>query len=87
MAPLSGKRLRELKETAVGDRNRVARAIELADVTQMDVAATTGLPQSYISDVARNRYQTITVDNARKFADYFGCQIEDLFPAREAVAS
>lgn len=30
-----------------------------------------------ISDVARQRYRTITVENARKFARYFGCSIED----------
>lgn len=65
----------------------MARAFELAKVTQLEVATATGLPQPYISDVARNRYQTITVENAHKFADYFGCTIEDLFPAREAVAS
>jgi transcriptional regulator with XRE-family HTH domain len=87
MARLRGRKLRELRETPASESNRVARAIELAHVTQLDVAAVTGLPQPYISDVARNRYQTITVDNARKFAEYFGCAIEDLFPAREAVAS
>lgn len=86
MSLLNPRRLRELRDTAT-EGNRVARAIELAEVTQLDVAAATGLPQPYISDVARNRYQTITVDNAHKFADYFGCAIEDLFPAREAVAS
>ena len=31
-------------------------------------------------DVARQRYRTTTVENARKFADYFGCSIADLFP-------
>ena len=34
----------------------------------------------HVSDVARRRYRTITVENARKFARYFGCSIEDLFP-------
>lgn len=68
--------------------NRVAKAISLAGVTQVTVAAALGLPQPYVSDVARRRYETITVKNAQKFADYFGCHIEDLFPApREAVAS
>lgn len=84
---LSVRKLRELRATATKDGNRIARAIELAGVTQQDIASETKLPQPYISDVARNRYQTITVENARKFADYFGCAIEDLFPAREAVAS
>ena len=68
-------------------RNRVAKAIALAGVTQGAVAAALGFPQPYVSDVARCRYQTITVDNARKFANYFGCSIEDLYPAPEQAAS
>ena len=60
--------------------NRVAKAISLAGVTQVTVARALGLPQPYISDVARQRYRTITVEHARKFARYFGCSIEDLFP-------
>ena len=60
--------------------NRVAKAISLAGVTQVTIAKKLGLPQPYVSDVARCRYRTITVENARKFARYFGCSIEDLFP-------
>ena len=60
--------------------NRVAKAISLAGVTQVTLAEAIGLSQPYISDVARGRYRTITVEHARKFADYFGCSIEDLFP-------
>ena len=67
--------------------NRVAKAIALAGVTQGTVASALGFPQPYISDVARHRYQTITVENARKFAHYFGCSIEDLFPAPKRAAS
>lgn len=43
--------------------------------------------QPYISDVARGRYQTITLVKARKFAEYFGCAIEDLFPAPSALVA
>ena len=50
--------------------NRVAKAISVAGVTQVTVADAVGLPQPYVSDVARQRYRTITVENARKFADY-----------------
>lgn len=75
--------LRKAKTTG----NRIARAAELADVTLTAVAAEAHLPYTYVSDVSRNRYQTVTVENAHKFADVFGCAIEDLFPAREAVAS
>ncbi len=85
MRPLSARLLRELRETKT-DGNRVAKAIDLSKATQIDIAAVTGLPQPYISDVARNRYQTITVENARKLAECFGCAIEDLFPAKQEVA-
>lgn len=83
---LTAKQLRDLRDTVIEDGNRVARAFELAGVTQMEVAVATELPQPYISDVVRSRYKTITVENAHKLAQYFGCSIEDLFPAREAVA-
>ena len=60
--------------------NRVAKAISLVGVTQATLAEAVGLSQPYVSDVARQRYRTISVDKARLFADYFGCRIEDLFP-------
>ena len=60
--------------------NRVAKAMALAGVTQVTVAKALRLTQPYVSDVARARYRTITVENAWKFATYFGCRIEDLFP-------
>ena len=61
--------------------NRVARAMALTGITQTTLALEIGLSQAYISDVARQRYRTITVASARKFARHFGCSIEDLFPA------
>lgn len=80
---LTRDQLKQLRATPTAPgANRVGKAIELAGVTQLEVTAATGLPQPYVSDVARNRYQTITVENAHKFSDYFGCPIEDLFPAR-----
>ena len=60
--------------------NRVAKAMALSGVTQVTVAKALGLTQSYVSDVARGRYRTITVEDAREFASYFGWRIEDLFP-------
>ena len=38
------------------------------------------MTQAYVSDVVHCRYRTITVVNARRFARYFGCSVEDLFP-------
>jgi transcriptional regulator with XRE-family HTH domain len=63
--------------------NRLRQAIELAGVTQTEMSHDLRIPQSYISDVASNRYGTITVQSAHRFAAYFECQIEDLFPKEE----
>ena len=60
--------------------NRVATALSLARVTQVTLAAAIGVTQAYVSDVARQRYSTITLASARKFTRFFGCSIDDLFP-------
>ena len=57
--------------------------ISLAGVTQVTLAAVIGVTQAYVSDVARQRYSTITVASARKFTRFFGCSIDDLFPPRD----
>lgn len=61
--------------------NRVARAMALTGITQTTLALEIGLSQACVSDVGRQRHRTITIANARRFARYFGCSIEDLFPA------
>ena len=58
----------------------VATAISLAGVTQVTVAEAIGVTQAYVSDVAPQRYSTITVASARKFTRFFGCSIDALFP-------
>ena len=61
-------------------RNRVAKALELGGVTQTAIAQDLGLTPSYISDVTRERFKTITLENAYKLCTYFNCTIEPLFP-------
>lgn len=85
---LTTKQLKQLREAPIGPvGNRLAAAIEIADTTSAEVARSTEFTPQYVSDVACGRWDDIKVGNARKFADYFGCQIEDIFPARHAVAS
>ncbi len=60
--------------------NRVAKAMSLTGITQTALAGALSWSQPYVSDVVRRRYRTITVKMAWKFAKYFGCTIEDLFP-------
>ena len=52
------------------DARRVAKAIALAGVTQRRVGKALGVSQAYVSDVARRRYPTITVESACKFGRY-----------------
>lgn len=83
---LTPSQRRELLRYEVGESgNRIVKARALAGLTQAELAERTGLTQPYVSDVDRGRYGTITLDNARKFAECFGCSIEDLFPAPEKV--
>lgn len=85
--PLTAAQLRDLRRAdSSGTGNRLAKAIDLVDVTQAELAAAVGVAQPYVSAVALGKHATITVENAHKFADYFGCAIEDLFPAKQEVA-
>lgn len=61
--------------------------MQLAGVTQVQVAEAVGLTQGYVSKLARGQYTSeLPGDTMRRFADLFGCAIEDLFPSRQAVA-
>jgi transcriptional regulator with XRE-family HTH domain len=83
---LTRSEINELRSTVVPSGNRVKAAIKLSRRTQGEIAAELGFTQSYLSNVARGHFATITVENARKLADFFGVAIEDLFPARQEVA-
>lgn len=60
--------------------------MSLAGLTQVVVAERTGFTQSYVSRVQSGRYRDLPGETMRAFADLFGCAIEDIFPARQAVA-
>lgn len=84
--PLTEAQLIQLRKARTTG-NKVNKAIELAGITRVFLSEQTGLRYTYVTDVAANRYETVTVENAHKFADFFGCAIEDLFPPqRERVA-
>lgn len=83
---LTSTQLRRLRADATGSGNRVRAARALMKMTQQQLADAIGLTQTTLSDIERQRYGTVTVDTARKLSDFFGCSIEDLFPAKQAVA-
>jgi transcriptional regulator with XRE-family HTH domain len=77
--------LRAIPADTVPNRLRVAFA--LTDTRQVDACAATGISAARISDLVRGEYKSVSIDVCHALADFFGCAIEDLFPARQAVAS
>lgn len=76
---LTPQQLRRLRGEPT-DGNRIASARHLLGVTQVEMARTTGLTQSQLSDLERARYVNTRLQIAHRLADYFGCAIEDIFP-------
>jgi len=82
---LSTRQLAELRRSGHEAPNRIAIAMKLAEVTQVQLAERTGFTQSYVSRVKDGRYSALPGETMRTFAEAFGCSIEDLFPARVAA--
>jgi transcriptional regulator with XRE-family HTH domain len=81
--PLTHRQLAALRSAPTPvSGNRVAIAMKALNLTQAVLADRIGVTQPYVSAVVTGRHSTITVENAGKFALFFGCQIEDLFPCR-----
>ena len=83
---LNPQQLAKLRRTPTVGWNKVAQAIDLLNLTMVQVSKGTGLPYTYVSDVKACRFETITVANAHKFAKFFGCLVDDLFPELEVAA-
>lgn len=66
--------------------NKLSIAFAFSGEKQTDACESTGLSASDMSKLVRGAYQSLDVDKARRVAAYFGCSIEDLFPARQEVA-
>lgn len=76
------------KSPAIGPSpSRLRAAIELAGVTQMQVADAVKVSQSQVSEDAAGKFAEMSLEKARAYASYFDCDIKDIFPERQAVAS
>ena len=64
--------------------NGLRKAMELTGLTQVRLAEAVGLTQPYISQLVNGNHPSLPVETAGKLSDFFGCQIEDLFPSRAA---
>ena len=83
---LDQKQIKKLRAARVSEPNKLKKAIELAGVTQEQVAAGIRSSQPHVTEIANGNYSKLPLETARSLAKFFGCAIEDLFPAREAVA-
>ncbi len=85
---LTPDQVRKLRRAAPVAGNKLKTARALAGLTQVELCDALGITQSTLSDLERKRWGGVTVDTARRFSEFFGVEIEDLFPARrESVAS
>lgn len=83
---LTRKQLAELKAAKLVGANKLKKAIDLAKSTQEQVADGIGVSQSHVTEIANGNYSKLPLETARDLSKFFGCQIEDLFPERQAVA-
>jgi transcriptional regulator with XRE-family HTH domain len=80
---LTKRQIALLKRSRLTGGNRLATAKTMAGLTQTQIAARTGLPQSYISRLQNGHYRAaLPGETMRIFATLYGCAIEDLFPRR-----
>lgn len=85
---LSRDKLIRLRAMPVGTSgNRLDYAMDLAEITQVQLGERTGFAQPYISRIANGFHERMPLDTARAIADVFGCTVDDIFPGRQAVAS
>ncbi len=82
---LSTKNLRELRRAQPAEGNRLRLAMKLANTTQVQVSAAIGIAQSQVSVDAAGKSAEISLDKARAYAEFFGCDVDDLFPAEQAA--
>lgn len=82
--PLTTEQLAALRTFPLGPLpNKVRLARTLIGEKQNVVAAALGFSNPQLSEIERGEYKDIPLENARPLSEYFGCRIEDLFPARD----
>jgi DNA-binding Xre family transcriptional regulator len=85
--PLSEEQLEALRRVPLLDMpNKVQLALTFTQAQQKDIVVESGLTTDVVHRIVTGKKQAVSVDEAGKLAAFFGCAIEDLFPAREAVA-
>jgi DNA-binding Xre family transcriptional regulator len=85
--PLTTEQVAALRAVPLGGMpNKLRIALALSAAKQTEVSEETGIQIPNLNRLVNGKYGDLNVDTARKLAEFFGCAIEDLFPARQAVA-
>jgi transcriptional regulator with XRE-family HTH domain len=88
MRPLTPDLLTKLRRRRLPRTgNKIAIALELSEAKAMDIVRATGFAPQYVSDIKNGRTNNLKIASARKFATFFGCSIDDLFPPREGLSA
>lgn len=67
--------------------NKVRLARTMLSKQQREIAVALGVAVPVLSEIERGEYKDVALERARALAAFFGCEIVDLFPAREAVSA
>lgn len=82
---LSKHQVRRLRATPLGDApNRLRLAMDALEVTEEQVEAGCGVSQSNINKLLNGNRPNPSRDTMSRLAQFFGCLMDDLFPATEA---
>ncbi len=82
---LTTKQIAQVRRDREG-RNGLACAMRLTGVTQVQLAEALEITQPVVSRLVNGQYSRIDLDQSRKIAAFFGCTVDDLFPAKAEVA-
>lgn len=83
--PLTPEQIDALQLLPLGDApNKLRMALALASARQTDIVEEAGVTASSVSDIVNGKYSSLDIELARKFADFFNCSLEILFPKRAA---
>ena len=77
---LNAEQLSALRMAPLNGPNKVSLAMELVGLTQAELGEAIGTTQGTVSRVTRGGFPKLPIETARKFAEFFGCSMEDLFP-------
>lgn len=84
---LTTEQVDALKAVPLGDMpNKLRIALALTKTKQADIVDATGIPASNVSNIVNGKYDSLHLETAQKFAVFFGCGTDDLFPTHGVAA-